>query len=1673
MVGINIQIPADLCLHGNRTVLRELLQNAADASASKVTIRFETIPSSTVPLPPTATPSALAKHTILNHTLKRLVVANDGQPFGPNDWARLKRIAEGNPDETKIGAFGVGFYSVFSDCEEPFVSSGKEAMAFYWKGNSLFTRKMPLSEFQSTGETTFVLDYRNSTTTVPSLLPLSQFLASSLTFVGLSSIELWLDDWKLVAFNKLTAPGSDVSIPQSLERTTAEGLIKIQSITLETAQLDATWLNLIGWKPVGAAATTNASGSKEAAPAHPMRSFWSRFAPSHSNSAAERAAREEREAQEAISENLMTQNKATVFFHVRTANLTTAVSKNFAVELERATKKPPPKTTRLAVLTTSHAGNEASQSQDSPSTRAIDMFASVLPSKAGRIFIGFPTHQTTGLAAHISAPSVIPTVERESIDLNARYVRSWNQEMLRAAGIVCRIAWSEELDMIKKRISRFMQDDKRSKISQADVKKVTPSAVHVLNSFTYRESTPSSQVGTLLEEAFWTCNKTTSIEILSSRGVLPSQHVRLAANGLSFVEGIPVVPTALLDQASGFVKKLVENGIIVDVTTADIKKELENQALNPRQLSEFLSWLINKLRDEHVDSTIARSLLSVTVANDDEDGSTKVIHLGQVKYYINPSKISPSLPVPLTTIPFKFIQPFDGKHLGMLGWEDLHIVPWVRFLFDRQMSKGEEQDMESNPVFANQVLVVISKQWTGLSQSSKGTIIGLLSPRTVIPTKLGLRKPADAYFPSVKLFDDLPVVAVTNYVKESFLTALGVRKTIELNLVFDRLLNVKQSDKSTPAWSHVELIKYLASVRDDIPKDDIKKLQVTPICGAENDSTGERYKVSELFEPKEELRPLGVKLLQWPGGYRSRSPEGIFLSSLGLRNYPSAGELILTISNAIKSGNTQLRDRALRYLVDSHYQHSYSASEIGSSSVPFLPLEEKPKETASPSNCFTDEGAALLGYAILKRELHPHASKLGVQANPPINDCLNRLIKNPPESQRSARKLFRYFASRLNELSEPLVTLLSKSHIVPVITKSSLLSEKSSSSLKYLPPTLCFLGSGGRYADVFDYVDFGEAANAFLIRCGSKPEPSTSELARLVAHEPARVFTTFNSTERYLGLLTTLAQAWPSLKKQKDLVRYMKESPFLLASTEYQPSGKSPRDSVAQELEFDDDEQSTIKTWQLSYADKISVVDDVINYGLFKSNVLAAPQEEELENFYLALGAVPLSSIVVEKEKIGAPNRDQASATRLKKLVNERIKLFYHDVAKDQVKRDAAWVEKNLQFVAVSSVQLQKSLKTQAARHTLETSAIVGTHPQFGPTIFFKPGVPDLFNVSQSLLSVALHRPKPQQAIVLTTLLETDLSKLRTRGYDVSRILRRRQAEARIEQEESRKRLEEEQSRIQEAEAARQKQSQSLMEGSKQAAMPGVFPDSPEPDNRVGRLPLEQENVQRQPRGFFGNFIDRMQQPRGRPFDTSELPPQPEASASQTSLVKRPTTSAPSVPTPSSVGSPDNLQRNLQNAIKASRPHNSSSVVNAPVINDVLETQTFCDAKPGQNISVIGEAATGTKIFLSNNLPNKQKFMAANNGGFNSFETVVLTVAQTMNIPRGSMHMFYDEDSATIAFNSSGALFMNYRYFEGLHLPDVQQGKLADAVVYWFVVACHELAHNIIADHSAAHSYYT
>lgn len=1661
-----------------------MIQNAADASATKVTIKFETLPSTTVPSPLSSDPTAHQKHTITNHTLRRVLISNNGAAFSEKDWGRLKRIADGNPDETKIGAFGVGFYSVFDDCEEPFVSSGNQAMAFYWKGNALFTRRLDLGDAASQ-DTTFVLDYRNDSSPVPSLLQLCQFLSSSLTFVSLQEIELWLDDWNLLRLSKKTAPSVDVPIPRDIDTRTTEGLMKIVNVTREIAQVDASWMRIVEWNPN--ASLFRLDNLRDTTSS--LKTFFSKFTqgtPEKQSNAQDL----EPERQE-DSGNMNTMLTASVFLHINTASLQPSISRDLSKELERATRKPPPKKATLAILTPSYDANMSTGTSSSQS----EVLSSILPSKGGRVFIGFPTQQTTGLNAHVSAPSVIPTVERESIDLNTRYISKWNLEMLRAVGIVCRIAWSAEMSAIKSKLASRVGPSRASKIRKEDIVDVLPEAIHTANQFAFRESTPSSVLGQTIEDAFWMCNKNASIEVLSTCGVIPSHQTRIAPKDLSFMDTIPALPEEFVQGAKDFVRRLTDFGLVTEVTVSDIKRELESNTLRSNQVLEFISWLGRKATAGQLDRSSVQSLLRVAVANDeDKEGvPTRLIIFADITCFLNPQRIPAELPIPPSVMPFRFTKSLDKHQLEALGWVELQIVSWLSWIVkncgDRNIF-SIDQDITQSATFAAQILPVLSKQWETLSQTSKQSIVAKLQPQTVIPTKLGMRQPGQTYFASVRLFDDLPVVHGLNGVKEKILVQLGVRKTVELGVIFDRLINTPVSgDVKGPVsrkWSHVDLIRYLASVREDIPASDIQRLKGTSICTAEGGSGTEvtRHKISELYEPKDKLRALGLPIIEWPGNYSSNSNEGKFLAMMGLKSYPPAVELVMLMS-AGSTAKDSRASKALSYFLGEYYTNDYVSFEISAVTVPFLPIEGS-DSLGAPKQCFTDQGAALFGFKLLRNNLHPHASRLGVKAHPPMTDCLQVLAKQPPTNQRDARIVFKYLAGRVADLRQQDINRISQTPIIPIP-----IHERSEKGAKYrlVAPRLCYLGDGEDYRNIFDFVNFGQEANLFLMAIGSKQEPTKIEIARMLVKEPARISAAFQSSEKYLMLLRTLAEVLPMLKKDRDLFAEMQRARFLLASRDIPPTASEHGGKEKSVKEFHDEEDDMdIKEWSLASAKDIIVVDDFQSFNLFKEHIFAAPQEEALEDFYTALGAIPLSEIVEEQSRIGNVALDQTPAYKLEKLILERTRLFLHDQPADYVLHGSRWLEDSFKVHVVTSISLTRSLKGRKVSHTQKKNAIVAQLAS-GVSMCICPDRYDLYEISQSLVQLLLKRPKLHSTLTLEMLLKTDLLELRARGYNVERILRQKAQEARIAEDKRQKQVEQERRVLQDREAAwaagqAQRDSQRADEESAEAqaqhSMPGVFPESPKNDKNLPEephvAPPQRIPVQR----MFANLSKRFGLSGSNPGTEAESssllpgsstpPPPPYSPNDPQAQQKRPEQSV-------NANSPHRLNSELLSAVQACRPHGSSDVYSRPETNQIQESKSYCDERPSHDLEFVATLpSSGVNVLFTKAVTERTAFLSKNRIGFNLFASILLDCGTIFSMRADSLTIFYDPGGKTIAFNRGGSIFCNYFYFQSLQEQELLKSATpdrADAIVYWWVILCHELAHNLVGDHSSAHSYYT
>ncbi|PWW80479.1 hypothetical protein C7212DRAFT_276399 [Tuber magnatum] len=1619
--------------------LRELLQNAADANANSVEVRFQS----------DGSPSALPGHRpdfkeLVKSKMRRMLVKNDGHPFREEDWQRLKRIAEGNPDETKIGAFGVGFYSVFADCEEPFVSSGDQAMAFYWRGNSLFTRRAKLDTKDRC--TTFLLEYREPSD-LPDLKDLCKFFATSLTFVRLSSISLYVDDHCLLSLQKKASPSDILRIPESINPLTRDKLMRIARVDTESVQIDARYMNVTHYSPPVAEIGQT------------FRSIFSRLA---SQPVAPK---------EPSQSDLSAYTTVSVFLRIATATVVINVGPSFAKELERATKKPPPRTTKLAILSMSK--DELDASEDA------EIFSNVLPGKSGRVFIGFPTHQTTSISAHISAPSVIPTVERENIDLNARVIRGWNIEMLRIAGILARIMYTDEMSALARRAER----------QKGQLEDLFDHAIHIMKQFTFTPSTPAPAVGEHIRVEFWSCSNrgSNSIEVMSTRGVLPSDRVRLSSD-VNFLVGLPLLPEKIAKEAHEFIRGLKEVGLLAEITTTDIQQELQSKALGGEQQDLFLKWLAEKRTKGDLDDNIVQSLLGVAVATisspeDSNEDVTIPISLGMIKYYVNPNKVSPDVPIPSDCLPFQVTKALARPQLIALGWEEIAVLTWLRFICSPPHPLPVLQNIELSPKFSTQVLAIVSKNWESMNSKQKEDIVDLLKNKRCIPTKMGLRIPTEAYFNTVKLFQDLPLIVSMGGVRDKFLTALGVRKTVELKLVFERLMSENATQGGTK-WSHLDLIRYLTSVSNDIPKDDITKLKNAAICKAETSNPHSQqnpYRVSQLYEPDDQLRKLGLPILYWPN-WKADSREGKFLTSLGLKKHPSAQD-ILGIA-AVSTDDAKLREAALQYYVNNYHNNGYTAFNAAGLEMAFLPLQggsqEKPK-LAAPRHCYSNPRAAIMGYDILRSDLQEHGQKFGVFADPPMAFCVDKLINKPPTTIRDAQEKFSYLSTRLAEILPHLVDRLSSAFIVPVPLKPSDIRPSSAGKLKWIPPKSCFLGGqGSLYYEIFDFVDLGQDANAFLTKCGSKHEPTVAEVAYMIVREPDRLLDVFGGEKKYMGALRSIAENWSHLRKDKLLAREMRKSRFLGALREVSPINGA--DGGATEENADG---GTLKEFTLARADQVLVIDEYVTYVMFKSEILTAPQEDILEGFYTSLGASAVSARVFPEWRIGNPIHAGKEVERLSKLVLERCRLFLHN-NNEEVAHDARWLENNLRVSYVDTICVKNTLKHEGYKttsHLQNKTAAITKDTLTKQTILYVTHNFLYYDVSVGLVTIILRRPKPHSYLLLESLLSTDLMILKSRGFNVERILKAKAAEARIAENQRQRRLEEERRRFEEEEKlAREKeklqQKQVLREQEKQAgqepeerpAMPGAFTE-PSPQKRTNLLP---PSIVDRPR--TNNFFGKITKTLGFDKDNQQaeqiknlLDYQSPEQQQQAPLSVKPTPHAqPQVEKPAE---PHRIRENLRRAVESSRSHDSNDLFCPPNAFVVNEQKSYCDSRPSHDITFAGNSALGIKLYVDRRV-KEQDFFGKNVAAVNSFSKLLKEIAEIYSLKITSMHIYFDEQGTAIAFNTSGSIFCNLRFFLQLHAEAVAKGDTEKALAYWFVVVAHELAHNLVLDHSAQHSFY-
>jgi hypothetical protein len=447
-------------------------------------------------------------------------------------------------------------------------------------------------------------------------------------------------------------------------------------------------------------------------------------------------------------------------------------------------------------------------------------------------------------------------------------------------------------------------------------------ALHALKFFTFHPSTPSPVVSNLMEAAFFTCATTHPFSIISSEGVRSASQVHIPDPEFSgFLKRLAVISDDIVNGAKTMIAALRSRGLIKNITFVDVLNELRLRPLSETETIACLKWWIGVAKQKNNPNLFqGRSQLLDALVVSITGPPEKIMKLSDVQTILNSRAggaiIPTEGPLPSTLLPTSITRSFDPDVLlSVFPWKQLSIVDWLRHATDPKVAGANaEFDITHSAPWAERVLSVLARAWPTLAKNAQEDVIQILSPKSCIPTSTGLKKPDQVYFSSVDLFRDLPIVtmpsgAVVKGALEKVLQLLGVRKHVELQIIFDRsalspfspsfecdVLNLVIRMIKTGDWTTYDLVKYLVSTQSTLTPQEFERLRQTSAfpkegAGKEQLATGpsrkvQRHKAMDLYEPIDIFRELRLPIIDWGGDNRWRpmSDEGRFSWRVAVKN---------------------------------------------------------------------------------------------------------------------------------------------------------------------------------------------------------------------------------------------------------------------------------------------------------------------------------------------------------------------------------------------------------------------------------------------------------------------------------------------------------------------------------------------------------------------------------------------------------------------------------------------------------------------------------------------------------------------------------------------------------------------------------------------------------------------
>jgi hypothetical protein len=485
-------------------------------------------------------------------------------------------------------------------------------------------------------------------------------------------------------------------------------------------------------------------------------------------------------------------------------------------------------------------------------------------------------------------------------------------------------------------------------------------------------------------------------------------------------------------------------------------------------------------------------------------------------------------------------------------------------------------------------------------------------------------------------------------------------------------------------------------------------------------------------------------------------------------------------------------------------------------------------------------------------------------------------------------------------------------------------------------------------------------------------------------------------------------------------------------------------------------------------------------------------------------------------------------------MIFERTPIIIYQMMNDnpqrrkELLRDERYVKQHLKVTQVKDLKITRTFKYTNEKNIQPTTSCAD-RVNFGIYISNSNDI-DYYDIANSLCSLIFARVRFNDAIVVERYLTASLQNLRRKGVPVDRILNIRKQEQKQLQTPSpaskanspsptvspspplmpkplspkdldayTKQVQEVFSDCQEGyirqllaqqhdnhvqnvinKLLHQDYPKNKQLGGKEIAGSVTSEEEEEQKRKQAALAQQQQQVRNErSSGFINRLWSNWKQPTTTPpaVPSSESPSVPSTSEI-TKQINDNTSNAkkPKLPQSDTTITPNftaNIKQNLKRAIHSCKPYAGQDVYTPPRINQVNESTNYCDAAPGHNLTYVGNVI-GMEFYVHRSV-QPDDVLEQYGQAMARFTSVLTELAQVFGLALPTIQIFYDSQGPTIAFNLSGSLFMNLRYYLALHEPQSkaqEASKRKEALIYWFMTLCHELAHNFVSEHSSEHEFY-